>query len=293
MDKITTCINTNNNLEYLKLAVESVRKNAYYKDQPIVIYAENCTDGTDEWLATRDDIKYIIEKNEVAKGIGGGMDICVANADTEFVNIIHSDMWIAPNQDLELLKLYDGIDKSERLIASSFRIQPKIFPNDPDYRPGTVFLPLDAFGAYHHDFDSQAFDEWAVEFSSTNDLTVRKGGGAGFFCRTEDYKWIGGNDPLFAPTSWEDMDLFIRMQLEGYTFKMVSSSLVYHFSARGSHFRDEAKDNFKSKSQRQQKAEYTNAQKFFNKWGQMPETDDQTFVKPIYNTNVINRIPLL
>ena len=89
------------------------------------------------------------------------------------------------------------------------------------------------------------------------------------------------------------MDLFIRMQLEGYTFKMTSKSLVWHFSARGSHFRDEAKDNFKSKSQRQQKAEYNNAQKFFNKWGQMPETDDQTFVKPIYNTNVINRIPLL
>lgn len=290
---ITTCINTNNNLEYLKLAVESIRKNAYYKDQPIVVYAENCTDGTDEWLASRDDIKYIIEKNEVAKGIGGGMDICVANADTEYVNIIHSDMWIAPNQDIELLKLYDNIDPSERLIASSFRIQPKIFPNDPDYRPGTVFVPLDTFGAYHHDFDKEYFDEWATEFSSTNSLNVRKGGGAGFFCRTEDYKWIGGNDPLFAPTSWEDMDLFIRMQLEGYTFKMVSESVVYHFSARGSHFRDEAKDNFNAKSQRQQTVEQINARKFHQKWGRLPDKDGETFVIPINNPNVKTRIPLL
>ena len=45
---------------------------------------------------------------------------------------------------------------------------------------------------------------------------VRKGGGAGFFCKREDYVWIGGNDPLFAPASYDDMDLFIRMQLEGY-----------------------------------------------------------------------------
>ena len=293
---ITTCINTNNNLHYLRLAVESVRRNAYYKDQPIIIYAENCTDGTDEWLeenAQSLDLTYFLEKNEVPKGIGGGMDFCVSKAETEYVNIIHSDMWIAPNQDKELLALYDGIDSSERLIASSFRIQPKIFPNDPDYRPGTVFVPVDGFGAYWDDFDSKSFDHWATEFSKANELMVRKGGGAGFFCRTEDYKWIGGNDPLFAPASYDDMDLFIRMQLEGYTFKMTSKSVLWHFSARGSHFRDEAKDNFQSKSQRQQKAEYNNAQKFIKKWGRLPESDEQTFVKPIYNTNVKTRIELL
>ena len=52
---------------------------------------------------------------------------------TEFVNILHSDFWVAPNQDIELLKLYD--DMGERLIASSFRVQPNIFPNDPPYEP--------------------------------------------------------------------------------------------------------------------------------------------------------------
>jgi len=293
---ITTCINTNNNLDYLKLAIQSVRQNAYYNEQPIVVYAENCTDGTDEWLeqnAKELNLTYLIEKNEVAKGIGGGMDICVSRAKTEYVNIIHSDMWIAPNQDIELLKLYNDIDPSERLIASSFRIQPKIFPNDPDYRPGTVFVPVDGFGAYHHNFDSKSFDAWSTEFSNTNDLTVRKGGGAGFFCRTEDYKWIGGNDPLFAPASYDDMDLFIRMQLEGYTFKMTSKSILWHFSARGSHFRDEAKDNFQSKSERQQIAEYNNAHKFIDKWGRLPESDEQTFVKPINNPNVQTRLPLL
>ena len=47
------------------------------------------------------------------------MNFCVDKVKTEFVNIIHADMWIAPNQDLELLKLYDNIDKDTRLIASS------------------------------------------------------------------------------------------------------------------------------------------------------------------------------
>jgi hypothetical protein len=32
-----------------------------------------------------------------------------------------------------------------------------------------------------------------------NNVIVRKAGGAGFFCRKDDYVYIGGNDPLFAP----------------------------------------------------------------------------------------------
>ena len=289
--KITTCISSNNNLEYLKLAVKSVRQNAYYKNMPIIVYAENCTDGTNEWLSNNEyNLEYYIENNKIEKGIVGGMDFCVSKSQTEFVNIIHSDMWIAPNQDLELLKLYDNIDKNTRLIASSFRIQPKIFPNDPDYRPGTVFVPINEFGAYYNDFNSNYFDQWANEFSKENNINVRKGGGAGFFCKKEDYEWIGGNDPLFAPASWEDMDLFIRMQLEGYEFKMTSKSTVYHFSARGSHFRDEAKDNFNQKSQRQQTAEQINMQKFAKKWGRLPDHDDATFVKPIYGTKVKTRL---
>lgn len=293
MNRITTCISTNNNLEYLKLAVRSVRQNAYFKDQPIIIYAENCIDGTNEWLnenAELLNLTYRIEQNETEKGIGGGMNNCVEMAQTEFVNIIHSDMWIAPNQDLELLKLYDNLDESVRLIASSFRIQPKIFNNDPEYRPGTVFVPISEFGAYHDDFDSVYFDRWALEFSNSNNLTVRKAGGAGFFCRKSDYVYIGGNDPIFAPASWEDMDLFIRMQLEGYEFKMSSKSVVYHFSARGSHFRDEAKDKLNSKSSRQITSEQRNLQKFIIKWGQLPEHDHETFVKPIHNKNVVTKL---
>ena len=153
-----------------------------------------------------------------------------------------------------------------------------------------ITYSYNALGAYYHDFDSNSFDFWANDFSNQNELIVRKGGGAGFFCRKKDYEWIGGNDPLFAPASWEDKDLFIRMQLEGYEFKMTSKSVVWHFSARGSHFRDEAKDNFNSRSQRQIKSEQTNVQKFINKWGRLPEDDDQTFVKPIHNTNVKTRL---
>jgi len=86
------------------------------------------------------------------------------------------------------------------------------------------------------------------------------------------------------------MDLFIRMQLEGYEFIMSSKSVVYHFSARGSHFKD---DDITKTSQRQRDAEQNNVRKWVSKWGRMPETDLDTFVKPIYGTDNPNRIPLL
>ena len=293
MSKITTTISTNNNLEYLKLALKSIRQNAHYNDMPIIVHAENCDDCTDEWLKLNEyNVEYHIDHNDNPKGIGGGMNFCVDKVKTEFVNIIHSDMWMAPNQDIGLLKLYDNIDKDTRLIASSFRIQPKIFPNDPDYRPGTVFVDMEEFGVYAEDYDSNSFDEWATEFSKMNDGSdaVRKAGGAGFFCKVEDYKWIGGNDPLFAPASWEDKDLFVRMQLEDYDFIMTPNSVLWHFSARGSHFRDEAKDDFTKKSQRQQEAEQRNIQKWISKWGRLPEEDKATFVKPLYETGVETRL---
>ena len=166
MNKITTTISTNNNLEYLKLAIKSVRQNCYYKDMPLIVHAENCDDGTDEWLNDNTDkysIEYYIDHNNHPKGIGGGMNFCVDKVKTEFVNIIHSDMWCAPNQDSELLKLYDDTDK--RLIASAFRIQPRIFPNDPDYRPGTVFHPMEEFGAFCYEFDSDYFDRRLEKFA--------------------------------------------------------------------------------------------------------------------------------
>jgi hypothetical protein len=71
---------------------------------------------------------------------------------------------------------------------------------------------------------------------------------------------------------------------------MSSKSIVYHFSARGSHFRD---DDITKTSKRQQKSEMDNSQKFYSKWGSMPVSDEDTFVKPIRGTNNPNRISLL
>ena len=93
MEKITTtptnpvtfCISTYNNLPYLKIAIKSVRTNSFYQDAPFIIHAENCSDGTDEWLKENSDkyqLEYYIDKNDISLGIGGGMNFCADRVKT-------------------------------------------------------------------------------------------------------------------------------------------------------------------------------------------------------------------
>ena len=294
MNKITSVIPTYNNLPFLKLTVTSVRQNCYYNDMPIFIFAENCTDGTNEWLAENADelgIEYYIETgNEEQHGIGGGIDLCVSKVKTEFVNNLHSDFWVGPNQDIELLKLFDEFP-NDRLIASSFRVQPNIFPNDPPYRPGTIFVDFDEFGSHDTDFDGDHFDNWSNEFTKDNDVRVRKAGGAGYFCRVEDHINIGGNDPRFEPMYWEDKDLFMRMQMEAYKFIMTSKTVIWHFTSRTSRFPDGTKnlDN-NQRPPHLVKWEQRAMERFIEKWGRLPEEDADSFVVQITGTNNPNKI---
>jgi GT2 family glycosyltransferase len=150
-----------------------------------------------------------------------------------------------------------------------------MFPNSKN-RPGTVIFPKDTFGAYYDDFKGEIFNEWAKEFTSINNFEIPKGEGVSGLIRKKDWDHIGGNDSLFAPASWEDMDLFLRMLNENYKFILTSKSLVWHFGARGSHRLEE---NNNQSSERQMKAERENQIKWISKWGSLPIFDEYEMIK--------------
>jgi GT2 family glycosyltransferase len=252
---LTFCISTYNNLPYLKIAVESVRTNSYYKDAPFIIHAENCTDGTDEWLeenSERFGLEYHIDKNEEPIGIGGGMNFCAERVQTEYIMFLHSDFYVTKDWDLELLKIHQKYP-NEKLWVNSHRVEPDMFGSPQ--RHGTVIVPKDTFGAYYDDFNSELFDEWAAEFVEINDFEIPKGEGVSGLIKKTLWDEFGGNDPIFAPASYDDMDLFLRMLMGGVRFVLPSKSLVWHFGARGSHRLEE---NEGKSSERQMKSEQKN-----------------------------------
>jgi GT2 family glycosyltransferase len=274
---LTFCISTYNNLPYLKLAVHSVRKNSYYKDAPFIIHAENCTDGTNEWLFENRDkynLTLLVEpKNEIVRGIGGGMNICAEHTETEYIMFLHSDFYVSKNWDLECLKIFDKYPNIPMWVFSH-RIQPNIF--NENSRAGTLIVPNDYFGAYYDDFTPETFLQYAQEFSELNDFEIELGEGVSGLIRKKDWDHIGGNDPIFSPTSWEDKDLFLQMVIQDYKFVLISKSVVWHFGARGSHRLEE--NNGKS-AQRQIEAERKNVVNWLNKWGKMPMFNKNGFIK--------------
>jgi O-antigen biosynthesis protein len=271
MNNITTCISTYNNLPYLKLAIKSIRKYSHFKDMPVVVYAENCDDGTDEWLvdnAEKYGLTYLIEHNDPAKGIGGGLNVVADMVQTEFINFIHADMVVSQDWDLELYKMFEKYP-DEKLWVNSHRVEPDMFGGES--RPGTVIIPREMFGYTHDEFEERYFIDWAAEFTEQNDVEIPKGEGVSGMIRKVDWDHIGGNDDRFAPAWWEDFDLFLRMKNEGYRFILPSKSLVFHFGARSSHF---PKDDFTRESSRSKECEPAGAQKFVDKWGGMPAFDE-------------------
>ena len=266
---LTHCISTYNNLPYLKLAIESVRKNSFYKDAPFIIHAENCTDGTNEWLvenAERLQLQHYIDvHNDSPKGIGGGMNFCADKVETEYINFLHSDFYVTKDWDIELLKIHQA-HTEEKLWVNSYRIEPNMF-NSP-FRHGTLLIDTDVFGCYHDSFEAQVFENWVQELKEMNDyFEIPKGEGVSGLVKKSVWDEVGGNDPRFAPTSWDDMDLFLRMLNIGVRFVLPFSSIVWHFGARGSHRLEE---NQGQSSQRQKEAEQKNIVKWLEKWKEMP-----------------------
>lgn len=268
----TWVINTYKSLPYLKLAIESIRENAYYKNQPIICYTEN-DEETADWLTQQSDITPIIEYNKVPLGIGGGTNKCIEHVKTEFFSLIHSDMYISRHYDAPLFDIVSATETP--VVACSWRLEPNIFNNTD--RMGTVFAPVNGgFGVYHHDFLKQEFLDWADDFVSiTKAPDFRKVEGVSYMMRT---KYFVPNDSRFAPSSFEDHMQSVLMQLKGYDFVVTGKALVWHFGARSSHFLGQH-DKLTGTSDRQKVSEQKNYKTWLDLWNESPQYDEVGFIK--------------
>jgi len=268
---ITYCLSTYNTINYLKLAIRSARDNGYYADALFIVHAENCTDGTNEWLLENKDkynLEIFIEQNKTPRGIGGGMNFCASKVKTKYIGFLSSDFYMAKNWDKELVAICEShVDK--KLWTFSYRIEPDVF-NDSMSRPGTLKVPKDMFGELYSNFNENLFLHWSNEFSEINNIEYKKPEGVSGVISKDNWDYIGGNDDRFAPMYWEDTDLFIRMLNEGYDFILSSKSVLYHFASRTSRFPN---DNFNSRPSHLAEYEQRSASAFVQKYGKFPLHD--------------------
>jgi glycosyltransferase involved in cell wall biosynthesis len=265
-----------NNLKYLKWSYNSIRKNLGYRHE--ICWADDFSDdGTWEWMqkTAEKDGNIKIHRNEGPDRLGHTIlyDTLVDMATNDIVMIYHADMYACPKMDEEVLK---HLEKGK--VVSATRIEPPLHPDGPE-------KILKDFGIEPEEFDElslMTFLDEGVDYSKK----PTEGIFAPWAIYKEDFQSIGGHDPLYAPQSKEDSDIFNRFQLAGYETIQTWRGFVYHMTCRGSRFKDGAMRNpagqvfMKGRESSEWLAQnLRSTRNFIRKWGHMVNHDQ--YLKPV------------
>ena len=285
MDKISFIQPSRSNLKYLKWSYESIRKNL--GSQHEICWADDFSDdGTWEWMTetAKKDGNIKLYRNEGPNRLGHTIlyDTLVDIATNDIVMIYHADMYACPHMDTQVLKhLEPGV------VVSATRIEPPLHPDGPE-------KILWDCGIEPEEFD----EDKLMEFVNKTDTTKKPTNGifAPWAIHKKDFQSIGGHDPLYAPQSKEDSDIFNRFVLAGYDLVQTWQGFVYHMTSRGSRFKDGAMRNpagqvfMKGRESSEWLAQnLRSTRNFIRKWGHMVQHDGLMYpvIPPKYDIGFI------
>ena len=293
-----------NNLKYLKWSYDSIRKNQGNHEVEICVADDFSNDGTWDWCQEMMDKDPLFKaiRNEGPTRLGHTIlyDRLVNEVATNDICMIyHADMYLMPGA-------IDSIEEhlTDKTIVSLTRIEPPLHPDGPE-------KVLVDFGIEPEEFRENDLLEWFTKpVDSTGGYQPKHDGPTdGIFAPwafwKKDFQEIGGHDPIFAPQSKEDTDIFNRFQLNGIKFIQTWEGCVYHMTCRGSRFADGAKRNpngevFMKNRETDEwlKQNQKSTREFLRKWGHFCKHDAllKPIIPPKYDVGFIvsnNNIQLL
>ena len=262
--KITFVIPSRNNLEFLQLAYDSIRR--LDTKHEVLVLNDASTDGTKEWIEEQQDEDLIVHHNPGPERIGivGMFDKGIEMARTDIIMAFHSDMVVCKDFDKNILK---HLERGK--VVSATRVEPPLHPDGPE-------KILRNYGIEVEEFDMEV---WLEQSEKLKEDRQTEGIFAPWCMYREDFLSIGGHDPLFAPQSKEDSDLFNRFVLNGYEIIQSWDALVYHFTSRGSRFNKHSGGSAGNNSQEWLHTTNKNMRNFIRKWGNTVQHDP--LMKPI------------
>ena len=277
--KISLIQPSRNNLKYLKWSYDSIRKNQGNHEVEICIADDFSNDGTWSWCQEmmKKDSQFKAIRNEGPTRLGHTIlyDTLVNEvASYDICMIYHADMYLCHGA-------IDAIENElkENTIVSLTRIEPPLHPPGPE-------KVLEDFGIEPEEFKEDELRKWLLGFTAGEEITSTEGIFAPWAFYKKDFQDINGHDPLYAPQSKEDSDIFNRFQLNGIKFIQTWKGFVYHMTCRGSRFADGATRNpdgevfMKNRETSEWLAQNQKATRnFIRKWGHFCKHDE--FLKPI------------
>lgn len=205
-------IPTYNNLKYLKLCLESIKKNSKF-DHEIIIYINSSSDGTLEFIKDN-SLKHLYNKNNVGlcKAVNEGVKI----SKNEYIIYAHDDMYFCPGWDVEF---YNEIKK---IIVKDF------------FLSGTMIQPFKSFiylncGKQVEDFNEKSLLEKYkdIPFNDFQGSTW-----APSLIPKDTWNKVGGFSEEYGPGLGSDPDFNMKLWKIGVRlFKGLGNCRVYHFSS--------------------------------------------------------------
>jgi len=208
---ISIIIPTYNNLDYLKLCLNSIKKNSKYQIE-IILHINEGTDGTLKF-AQENDIKY--SYSSINNGICIGSNNAAKLSKYDLLLYAHDDMYFCPDWDTVL------IDEVKKIKHDNFYLSGIMIKNGhiSDYNCGDNF----------HDFDEKKL---LRDFRSLKYYDFQGSTWAPHLIHKKIWNKVGGFSEEFTPGAGSDPDLNMKLWSNGVRiFKGNSKSKVYHFGS--------------------------------------------------------------
>ena len=204
-------IPTFNNLAYLKLCIESIKKNSKYSHQ-IIPHINVGEDGTIDYL---EDINLDYTYTKYNAGICEGMNSAAKKAKYEYILYAHDDFYFCPGWDTVLK------NEVEKIGHKKFYISGTMIGTSGENS-------LDCGNNINNFNEKKLLDN----FKKLNFNDFQGSTWAPHLIHRDLWKKVGGFSEEFYPGTGSDPDLNMKLWREDVRiFKGLSKCLVFHFGS--------------------------------------------------------------
>ncbi len=205
-------IPTYNNLKYLKLCINSLRKNSKFKHE-IIFHINNGKDGTLDFIK-KNKFKYTYSKINI--GLCSAINQASKFVTKKYILYAHDDMYFCPNWDNYLFK------------------EIKAIKHDKFYLSGTMIEPFSGHIKYNCGTNINNFDEkkLLMNYKKINFYDHQGTHFAPHLVSTKLWKKVNGFSEEFNPGIGSDPDFNMKLWKCGIRiFKGINNCKVYHFGS--------------------------------------------------------------
>ena len=206
-------IPTFNNIEYLKLCLNSLKKNSSFEHE-IIIHINEGTDGTKAFL---DNTNLSFTYSEINTGVCVAFNEAAKKATKKYIVLAHDDMYFCPNWDKVFLTELNKLPNNSDFFLSGTMVQ-----------PFESYINLDC-GDTINNFDEQKLlsELPKIKFSNFQGTHWQPS-----LIPIKTWNKVGGFSEEFSPGLGSDPDFNFKLWNIGVRlFKGLSDCRVYHFSS--------------------------------------------------------------